>query len=68
MITLNKLRAVLGKQRLDMKYRKMRPRRRLDLQRTGDEYERLYNALESDRDRVLLALLRYVVNRNIIYF
>ncbi|MEX2758108.1 MAG: tyrosine-type recombinase/integrase [Candidatus Sigynarchaeota archaeon] len=56
---LNKMRAVLGLPRLDRKYRRRPAVKRLNLKQTSDDYQKLYNAAGSDRDRVLLALMRY---------
>lgn len=56
---LNKFRVFLGMKRLDRKFRKPKPNPRINLQKTDDDYEKMYTSCTNDRDRVILAVFRY---------
>jgi integrase len=56
---LRKTRKMLGMPKLDHKSRRVKPNPKINLNVMDAEYEKLERACTSDRDRVLLAILRY---------
>jgi integrase len=59
MVVLNKLRASCGMPRLERGYIKIKPRGKLSLPKTDNDYAKLISVVDNDRDRVILGTLRY---------
>lgn len=59
LIYLNKIRYWLGLPNLDRSRRKVEEHQTLDLEDASNAYQRIFDLCDNDRDRVILAIMRY---------
>jgi integrase len=58
-LVANKIRALAGKPKLPRKFLELKAKPKLDLRKADADYEKLANAIDNDRDRVIVSIMRY---------